>query len=638
MDARLAAVIRQVKVTGKEGPAAEEVFRALIAGLGRSRSLQRLRELETHIGASDALDRLRGELEDLKRMRCPRCSVELPRREMIDHLWNNHRLVLDGLRVRDPWQLLEDWLSQYADGGHPGLLDRARTFAERLDPANGRLRVHRLTLALGVADNEARTALLSHAAAHRSSLCPHCFALVPASSGHPVRPLNVWRGRISGRGYRVEVSDRGILSRLIIETPNRVLFRGREPKPRLTRDGATVVFTGPLVLIAVLIAFGFPDLGAASLVLVVLLLGLALAIGTLIWKLWRWPRPPADLAVDHAWTYLVPRLHEFGFSLDDAGFAGGLALTSTHHGNPELRMDPLREAISRTETAVAGGAGAVEPLAALHRLGISQRADRGIDPIPLVVGQVGRCFEGKLPLVFAEQLLEAWEGDWWTPATLARLRILLCDRAFETGFEVRNLLEAGRVAPTLGAILAVKDADALARLRLLWSMRATRPWDRCGEAQTVFDVAEAREGGDLLAKCGDLLLIQENAGEGWEDGGMPPPRVILCGRGLIFEGTLFSESPRSIEVIHRKSPATTPYELMLGRYAFGFRRNPDRLADRLERWFRFLFNDFRPRLAAVHGWQSPSVTATFRARETVTCPECARPVLPKPGEIGGAIE
>lgn len=636
MDARLAAAVRQVKVTGKEGPAAEEVFRALIAGLGRSRSLHRLRELEARVGPSEAIDRIRAELEDLKRMRCPRCQVELPRRDMIGHLWHNHRLVLDGVRVRDPWQLIEDWLGEYADGGHPGLLERSRTFAERLDPTGGPLRVHRLTLALGANDADARAALLAHAANHRSSLCPHCFAHVPAPLELPVRPLNVWRGRVSGRGYRVEVSDNSLLSRLDVETPRRVLFRGREPQPRLTQQGATVVFAGPFVLLALAVAFGL-SLGVRPLLPVVILLGMALAVGVVVWRFWRWPTPLVERAVDHAWTYLVPQLHEFGFALDDAAFAGGLALTSTTHGNPDLRQDALREAISRTETAVAAGAGAVEPLAALHRLAITQRADRGLDPVPLVVGQLGRCFEGKMPLAFAEQLLEDWHSDWWTPAALARLKVLLCDRAFEAGFEVQNLVEAGRVAPTLGAVLEVEDPDGLARLRLLWSLRPTRPWDRCGEALTVFDIAEAREGGDLLAKCPDLLLVQENADEGWDDDGLPPPRVVICGRGVLFEGTLFSEPPRTIEVMYRPPPATDPFELVLGRYAFGFRRNPEALSERLERWFRFFFGDFRPRLPGVHGWRSPSVTATFRARETVACPECGRPVLPRPGEVARVL-
>lgn len=638
VDARLTAAIRQVRVTGKDGPAAEEVFRSLIAGLGRGRSLQRLRELEERIGRSDALDRLRAELEDLKRMRCPRCQVELPRRDMIGHLWHNHRLVLDGLRVRDPWNLIEEWVDQYQNGGHPGLLDRCRTFAEQLDAVGGPLRLHRITLSHGIVDPEARSALLAHAKQQRSSLCPHCLALVPAPLELPIRPLNLWRGRISGRGYRVEVSDRKLFYRLEIETPQRVLHRGRDPETRLTQRGAVVLFAGPLVLLALIVALGLPGLGNRPLVPVLILLLLASLIGAVAWRLWYWPVSQLDRAVDHAWTYLVPRLNELGFSLEDSAFAGGLALTSTTHGNPDLREDALRRVLTQTESAVAGGTGAVEPLAALHRLAISQRAERGDDPVPLVVTQMKRCFEGKLPLAFAEQLLEEWQSDWWTPEALARLRILLCDHAFEAGFEVRNLIEAGRAAPTLGAVLETEDADGLARLRLLWSQRPTQPWDRCGDAMTVFDVARSRAGGELLARCPDLLLLQENADELWEDEDLPPPRVLVCGRGIIFEGTLFTDPPRTIEVIYRPPPAIDSFELVLGRYAFGFRHNPESLATKLEQWFRYLFIEFRPRVAGVHGWSSPSVTATFRARETVACPECRRPVLPRPGAIAGALD
>ena len=49
----------------------------------------------------------------------------------------------------------------------------------------------------------------------RASICPVCYALVPVQEA-ALRPLNVSRGRLSGRGYRVEVSENRLLSRLEI--------------------------------------------------------------------------------------------------------------------------------------------------------------------------------------------------------------------------------------------------------------------------------------------------------------------------------------------------------------------------------------------------------------------------------------
>ena len=74
--------------------------------------------------------------------------------------------------------------------------------------------------------------------------------------------------------------------------------------------------------------------------------------------------------------------------------------------------------------------------------------------------------------------LANWEPAWWTEGNVARLRILLCDRAFEAGFEVRNLLDAGRNSPGLADVLHTGDPHRLATLRLLWSLRPRRSYLR----------------------------------------------------------------------------------------------------------------------------------------------------------------
>ena len=112
------------------------------------------------------------------------------------------------------------------------------------------------------------------------------------------------------------------------------------------------------------------------------------------------------------------------------------------------------------ENAVKGGVGPPGHLAALYLLMIEDAAAAGDDPVPLVVEQLARCFGGRLPMVFAERLLEDWRCDWWTRGNLARLRVLLCDRAFEAGFEVRNLLDAGQSAAALGSVLGCDEGTA----------------------------------------------------------------------------------------------------------------------------------------------------------------------------------
>jgi hypothetical protein len=594
--------------------------------------------------------------EDRQRMSCPRCPVQLRRRQMVQHLWEVHGLMLDGHRVREPWQLIEDWITSIADCGLriadstdqaaignlqaqiAHLQARCRALGQRLDPANGLLRVQRLFLAHGVEDAEARETLRAEAEQQQATLCPYCYALVPVPKHDPPRALNSWRGRLSAPGYRVEVSEAGLFSRLEIETPAGILYRGREPAGGLTRRGATFLLAGPLVGLALILAMVLPgwDIPPVPSVLFVLLT--ALVISITVRRRWRTPVALADRALDHAWTLLAPRLHAAGFSAQDSAFLASLALTSMDRGRASLRDDILERAVNLTEKAVATGVGAVRHLAVLRRLMVEMAATGGQDPVPLVAAQVGRCFDGKLPLVFAEGLLADWQSALWTRGNLARLRVLLCDRAFEAGLEMGDLMEAGYIAPSLGAVLRSDDQLSLAHLRLLWSLRPRRPWDHCGEASTVFELAADQQGRGLLSKHPDLLLYQAvpspQTGGSASGENQPWAEILLCDRGVVFQDTLFASPPRTVEVVSRNLFFRGGYELGLGEFRFHFDSDPEALANRLERWFRYYFNEFQPLLADVASWQSPAVAASIRAQEAVSCPECRRVLLARIGDVG----
>src|SRR5262249_46730629 len=203
-----------------------------------------------------------------------------------------------------------------------------------------------------------------------------------------------------------------------------------------------------------------------------------------------------DQAINLAWNRLVPQLHSRGFAVEDSAFVAALARLSEDRGWPEQRRATLLQVIRVTEAACARpapsgswGPGPPGHLAALKRRAIRDEGAAGADVVSLVVAAVGDCFDGKLSLAFAEQLLAGWPAAHWAGRNRNRLRILICDRAFEAGFEVQDLVEAGEAAPALAELLETADTDELARLRLLWSLRATTPWDRCGKAVTVFELA-----------------------------------------------------------------------------------------------------------------------------------------------------
>ena len=233
-------------------------------------------------------------------------------------------------------------------------------------------------------------------------------------------------------------------------------------------------------------------------------------------------------------------------------------------------------------------------------------------------------------MAVAEQLLEHWEGRWWTTGNLARLRVLVAARAFDAGFEVAELIEVGQLAPALGDVLDVDNPAALTGLRLIWSARADRPWARCGEAFTVFELAEHGGLGPIrLEKYPDLLLSPLPAAE--KAGDLPPPELQLCARGVVLGEELLTESPRSVEV---KASDDGGYELVIGPCKLSFRSDPDALARRLERWCNYFFRDFLPQTVAAASGRSSPAASRLRLREMARCPECRQFFLPRVGDVG----
>jgi hypothetical protein len=579
--------------------------------------------------------------EEAGKFLCPRCSKRLPRPEFIKHLWLEHHLILDGRSVRDPWRLIEDWLEEYCQTAKPELLTRCRAFARRIDPEDGIPRVERLFLAHRIEDETVRRALLTEARGRQASLCPRCFSLVFGVEEKPVRPLEYSQGRLTGQGYCVEVSEHGFFSQLLVAAPHhvsqpasstegeRTIYQGPEPDRWLSARGAELLLASPFVLFALFAALFLPKSFMLPLPAVALLLLAALAAKAVAHWGWQLPETSQDRAVNYAWTLLVPRLEADGFTREDLDFLASLALASVGQGRAISRTDNVQRVLNHIGKKVAAGAEPVTHLAALWRLVVEDRSHTGDDPVLLVTAQVGVCFEGHLPLSFAENLLAGWQSSIWAPEQRERLRVLLCERAFEEGFEVRDLLAVGVAAPALGEALQIRDAEGLCRLRLLWSLRPSRPWDQLGFAVTAFDLARRPEAEpELLGQHPDLLLKVSGSID-----------LILSGRGVIFRDALIAELPRSIEVKERGSTGLGgKYELILGKHRLDFDRDPEDLVPRLERWLRFHFGEFLPQAKHVLGWRSPGLPPTFRLQKTVPCPECRRELIPRIGDLAVLVD
>ncbi|HZU34838.1 MAG TPA: hypothetical protein VFA18_02955, partial [Gemmataceae bacterium] len=338
---------------------------------------------------------------------------------------------------------------------------------------------------------------------------------------------------------------------------------------------------------------------------------------------WYETARPAERAVDLAWTHGVPRLHAEGFRTADSAFLAGLALTSAAGlGQPQARAGALQQLLLQTKKAVADGTGSVVHLAALWRLAVADTAVLGGDPVGVVVTQVSHYVNNKLPLAFAEHLLGGCRGDAWLSERREQLRILLLERAFEAGLEVRDLTAIGQAAPSLRRTLRTDDADGLARLRLLWSMRPRRPWDRCGQAVTAFDLAGSDSRAGRLKQVPDLLL------EATE-----PPAVLLTNRGLAFQGKVFAELPRRIEV---RRAGKREYELQVDDQRLLMPDHPGRWVIHFQRWCQFFFQEFLPELPKVHLWQAPNAPP-LTMHVAVRCPECRHALLTRAGELAAEV-
>jgi hypothetical protein len=271
-------------------------------------------------------------------------------------------------------------------------------------------------------------------------------------------------------------------------------------------------------------------------------------------------------------------------------------------------------------------------LAAIRALSISDAVDEGDDPVTLAAVQIGRCIDGRLALPYADKLLSLWRREWKTRSNQTRLRLLLLDRAFEAGFEVRDVLAAGQTAPELGRVLGTDDPGELARLRLLWSLRPRRPWDRCGDAENAFGLAANAAGGRILAAHPDLLLYRlaptsrKRGSETFE--------IVISGRGVSVASKLFGEPVRSIEVRSDANGST----LIIGDHRINVSGDGEALAMEIERWMRYYFSEFVPMVAEVYRWRSPHAASILRAWGTVPCPECRQPFLARVGEVGIAVE
>lgn len=615
-----ARLMRSVPANSLLIPRLIDALRKKVAG---PRAANRLRRLAALVPPHDVLAAALAEIEDGSTSACPRCGVRLGADDLVRHLWEQHRLLLENGRVREPWDVVGDLLADFRRTGEAEYLDRACDLAQALDPTGGLTRLHRLLLLAGSDDEEAHALLRADATEKHGSLCPHCYTLVRLPPPVPAAAVLVGGGRVEGAGYKVELTDLYLFNRLTIDAPEARLEGGPEPGHALTRRGAVLLFAGPLLAMAALFAVMRPLFGLPPIYPVAILLFATLVAYLAVWREWADRGDLADRAVDHAWARLVPRLTWVDVTRPEAAFVAGLAVATRPHGDPGARVEAVRRAADLMGADRQARAFAT-PVRVLQ---IRDAAGPGFDDLPAIAAEAGLAFAGHFGLDHAEGVVKELRGDPAAHTRRARLRVLILTKAFEVGLEVEDLKLVGRLSPVLGAAYASEDRDGLARLRLLWLYRPHRLWQRIGSATTVFDLARYPSLSENYLKLRpDLLLFQAAGGP---DEGSP---ILVCEQGVVFRD----------ELITRDTPIRTRakslvrgggYELTVGDRVFKFREDPTLLARRLKGWSAFLFDEFLPRARLLARRRSAEGDRVI-GQKAVGCPECGTTFLALAGEIG----
>jgi hypothetical protein len=616
-----AQIIRSVPIGS---PVVERLVDALRRNVSPSRAMNRLRRLAALVPPPEPLSRALAELDGSTTAPCPRCGARLGPDDLVRHLWERHRLLLEDGRVREPWDVIGEWVTDFARTNRPEFLDRACELAQALDPTDGLSRVHRLLLAGGTDDEEAHALLRAEAAEKNATLCPHCYALVPQPTQAVPTPVLVGSGRVDGGGFRVELTDRYLINFLRAETPEMTVFAGPEPGRALTRRGAVLAFLLPLTVLAIAFAFLPRVAGVPPVVLTGGLLVAAAFAYLGVQGTWRDTGNPADRAVNHAWTILVPRMLAREGRKADAAFVAGLAVASRGRGTAELREDQVRRAIDKLRSD-RPGVPYVTPLSVLR---IADAAAAGADDLPLIADDVGESLDGALPLDHAEGLLKELRGNPTDTTRRVRLRVLILTRAFAAGLEAEDLRLIGQVCPTLGTAYASEDRVGLARLRLLWLYRPRRLWQRIGSATAVFDLARyPKLAENYLRWRPDLLLFQASGGA---EEAAP---ILVCEEGVVYRDVVITDPHTPIRVRARSLVRGGGYELTIDERVYKFREDPTLLARRLKGWTAFLFREFLPRARLLTRRRSEQGDRLLLQKLT-SCPECRKTFLGLTGEIG----
>lgn len=565
------------------------IIRAVTAGLSRSKTLQRMIELQSRVERCDTLDDLVRQAERTVKLKCPKCQGKFRRVGFIRHLWRAHRLAFDRGVALDPRSKVEDAVTAATTAEDPTAVDRAFALTEQHFPKSTPEQVLQAVAARQTAGGYSVPDELTRAAADaHAGLCPNCLAPVPDPIPPIPPPLAVTKTRLAGGGYTVQVIDSPSGRKLSVVTPKEEFTETPQGERRFDPRVVGVIAAAPLLL---LVGLALPFLPASVPPFLV-----ALGVAVLAWLIYaavafsRKKLPVGQrLVVDAAWRVIVPKAKR---SKANARWLTRLCRATVDRGTPEDRARALNDLVSDAADAFDRGTPFVQLFAAARLLQVSDGVSLGRERVAGLVGVFEPFFRAELPAEFAETAADIAHTDDLVPtADAARLGVRLIATAFDAGFHPMDLVRLLRFLPHLRVLFGSPTAEVLKLQFVVWRWRGTEPWKGVGPAVPIFSLAESSPAAcrRVLAAHPDAVLRLDLPDAAERELG----EVVLTARGLVVAGKVLTDPDEEADVI--RSPRGSGWMLALGAQRINLDRkvSADTVA-LLHKWLRYRVTKLLP--------------------------------------------
>ena len=604
------------------------IVRSMTAGLSRSRTLERMIQLQSKVDRCTTLDGMVQTAENRVQLKCPKCRVKLTRPELIVHLWHKHRLIFDRGHAVDPRSEVEKVIVQVSAQPGEKLPEDAFRSSANYFPQSEPLQVLQAVAARQRAATAIPLPMIDAATEALQSLCPTCLAPLSDRILSLPPPLAVMGHRIAGDGYSVRVHDTASRQTMDVGTPDAARSILPVTRRRWGPRGLAVLVAGAFLSLSlplVLIVNRPPPFGTAIL--------LAL-IGWGIYGALRFLQPaaikPGVRAADAAWQEIAAFLSP---THANVRFLTRLCLTSIARGNPAERASILKSLVEATAAKVEPGPAFAQLLAASQALQISDGTDFGKDKVNGLAKLFDAVWRGEMPVDYAEYLAEiATNRFLLSSGEASRLQLLMLGSAFENGLLPQDILAVGNYLPWVSMVLGLPTPKRLQVACAVWRGKNSEPWASIGPAVTLFDLAKKSPGASrkILVACPDALLKLELPDAAQRTLG----DVVLTPRGLVIGSALLTDPEIAMDL--GRSPRGSGWILKLGREFINLdRKIPSELIPVFTGWLNYRTKKLLPQAEALTR-SNPIKVRMLLNPLAQACSLCGTDSIGRTGKVGDA--